>query len=79
MKQEDERRDEAIRQVIAEYGNRFEIVSVRTLQGPSIDARYIVRDTRTQKEFDIFDRRTLPLSALRDSLRQQLKAQSQGR
>jgi hypothetical protein len=79
LKQEDEKRDAAIRRVIAEYGNRFAIVSVRTLQGPSIDARYIVRDMRTHKEFDIFDRRTLPLPALRDSLRQQLKAQSQGR
>jgi hypothetical protein len=45
----------------------------------SIDTRCIVRDTRKQKEFDIFDRRTLPLPALRDSIRQQLKAQSQER
>jgi hypothetical protein len=79
LKQEDVRRDEAIRQVIAEYGNRFEIVCVRTTQGASIDTRFIVRDTRKRKEFDIFDRRTLPLPALRDSIRQQLKAQSQER
>ena len=46
LKQEDVRRDEAIRQVIAEYGNRFEIVSVRTTQGASIDTRCNVRDTR---------------------------------
>jgi hypothetical protein len=79
LKQEEVRGDEAIRQVIAEYGNRFEIVSVRTTQGASIDTRCIVRDTRKQKEFGIFDRRTLPLPALRDSIRQQLKAQSQER